>query len=135
MKSFEIHCIKAMQRDSIGSRNNTDEYSCAQELLHRAQDGIAKRRKKKIKRVIGLSNFLVNSPYLYKEEEIQLFIKAAEAFRICNKWIDASAAYGRAAWILGHELKQQEEGAILYTEAGLCAMRLGIEEGKKYFRK
>jgi hypothetical protein len=107
----------------------------AQYLLQCAKDGITKRRKQKSKRVTGSTNLLANAPFLYIEDEIKLYIDTAEAFRICSKWIDAAEAYGQAAWINGNGLKKEEEAAILYTEAGLCAMKFGIEEGEKYFRK
>lgn len=107
----------------------------AEDLLQRAKDGISKRRNKKSKRIIGLTKLLVNSPSLCVEEEIKLFIDAAEAFRTCSKWIDAAEAYSQGAWMLGHDLKEYEGGAILYTEAGLCAMRLGMNEGEKHFSK
>lgn len=107
----------------------------ARELLQRAKDGIAKQRRKKNKQVIGLTNLLVNAHSLYLEEEIHLFIRAAEAFRICQQWMDAAESYSQAGWLLGNDLKQQEEGAILYTEAGLCAMRFGIDGGERYLSK
>ena len=107
----------------------------AQDLLQRAKDGIVKRRKLKSKRVTGSTNLLVNAPSLYIEDEIKLYIDIAEAFRTCSKWVDAAEAYSQAAWINGNDLKNEEEAAILYTQAGLCAIKFGIGEGNKYFSK
>ena len=64
---------------------------------------------------------------------MRLYIETAEAFYTCSKWIDAAEAYAQAAWINGNELKREEEAAILYTEAGLCATKFGIGEGERYF--
>ena len=107
----------------------------AQSLLQRTKDGIIKRRKMKSMRVAGTTNLLVNAPHLFLEDEVKLYIDTAEAFRVCSKWIDAAEAYGQAAWMMSNNLKKAEEAAILYTEAGLCGKKLGIEEGAMYFSK
>lgn len=116
---------------SKGSR--TELLGNATKLLQKAKDGMAKRRKLKSTRAIGLTNFITNAPTLFTEEEIKLYIDAAEAFHSCGKWIDAAEAYAHAAWLMGNHLKQSEEAAILYTEAGLCAIKCGISEAVKYF--
>ena len=120
---------------SIVSLIKEDYNEKARSLLKCAKDGIATRRKQKSKRFVGITNFLVNSQSLHMEEEMMLFVQAAESFRICGKWLDAADAYSQAAWIVACELKDEEAGAILYTEAGLCAMTLGIEEGEKNLSK
>jgi hypothetical protein len=98
-----------------------------------ANEGIQKRKKGKNKRF--LSSLLVNAPTIHIEEDISLYLKAGEAFRICEKWIDAGKAYGQAAAMKAYELQAIDEAAILYTVAGFCTERLGIGEGEFYFSK
>lgn len=124
-----------MAKQNIARVNREDILVHAEGLFQRAKDGIAKRRNQKSKRIIGLTKLLVNSPSLYVQEEIKLFIDAAEAFRICSKWIDAAEAYSQGAWMLGHDLNEYEAGAVLYTEAGICEMRFGMNQGEKHFKQ
>ena len=104
-------------------------------LLHRAKEGITKRRKLKSTRTVGLTNLIINAPTLYTEEEINLYIDAAVAFRICSKWTDAAESYAQAAWLMGNHLRENEEAAILYTEAGQAAMKFGINDAANHFSK
>ena len=84
-------------------------------------------------RSVGLTNLITNAPTLHTEEEVKLYIDAAVAFLICSKWTDAAEAYAQAAWLMGNHLRQNEEAAILYTEAGQAAMRFGINGAVKHF--
>ncbi len=64
----------------------------AEKLLKRAKNGERSKRK------LGTSSrFFINAPYLYLEYETHLYIKAAEAYRIIGKWLDAAKCYQQAA--------------------------------------
>ena len=103
-------------------------------LWKAAQEGIKKRKKEKNRRFLS-SSLLVNAPSLHIEEDISLYLKAAEAFHICEKWTDAGIAYGHAAAMMGDELHNVEEAGVMYTKAGFCVERASIGEGEKYFSK
>ena len=102
-------------------------------MWKRANEGIQKRKKGKNKRF--LSSLLVNAPTIHIEEDISLYLKAGESFRICEKWIDAGKAYGVAAAMTANELHAIDEAAILYTVAGFCTERMGTGEGESFFSK
>ena len=102
-------------------------------LWEGANAGIQKRKKGKNKRF--LSSLLVNAPTIHIEEDISLYLKAGEAFRICEKWLDAGKAYGQAAAMKAHELHNIDEAAILYTVAAFCTERMAMGEGEHYFSK
>lgn len=105
----------------------------ARHRLKCANDGTSNMRKGKNQRSSMASNFLDRAPNLHIEEDIQHFIKAAEAFLIASKWRDAALAYALAASMYHLELDAMNEAALLYTEAGLVADK--FDSGEEYFSK
>ena len=115
---------------------NRDEWlDRADELLALSIESSSKRRTRKTLRSAVLGDYSVNAPTLHIEGEISIVLRAAEAFRICGKWMDASEAYSKAAWMKGNDLMLADESAILYTEAALCAEKVEQCFGEKYYSK
>ncbi len=110
----------------------------ARERLKSANDGTSKMRKQKIKRSSITSNFVDKAPTIHIEQDIQQFIKAAEAFEIAGRWKEAAEAYAKTGSMYLFELKAFNNAALLYTEAGLVAERFDgnkINGAKEYFQK
>jgi len=97
-------------------------------LLNRAKGG--KRMKTK-----GSSSekYQYSLKRFYFHDKADRFIQAAEAFRICGKFLDASDAYSRAASIFEHQLVGHNQAAMLYTEAGLCLEKIEVSQGSDAF--
>ena len=72
---------------------------------------------------------------VYFYDKAERFIQAAEAFRACSKFLDASDCYSRAASIFQHQLGCHDQAALLYTEAGLCLEKIETAQGSDDFGK
>jgi hypothetical protein len=70
---------------------------------------------------------------IYFMEKAENFIQAAEAFRVCGRFLDAGAAYSRAASLYEHQIARNEPAALLYTEAGLCLEKIETSQGSDAF--
>jgi len=66
---------------------------------------------------------------VFWRNKADMFIEAAEAFRICGRFQSSSDAYTQAASIFEHQLESHSQAAILYTEAGLCLEKLEVSKG------
>lgn len=72
---------------------------------------------------------------VYFHDKAERFIQAAEAFRVCGKFLNASDAYSQAASIFEHQLVSHSSAALLYTEAGLCLEKIETSQGSVSFGK
>lgn len=111
----------------------------AEETMRLAQEGSLNRtNKSRRNRVNSISNNVIlvdRIPILHRENDMRLYISAAQAFRIAGKWTDASKAYIFASHIFLHELKLPSHAASLMLEAGICARKMKGKNGIECFSK
>ena len=115
------------------SRQNWIE--TAEKFYRLAEEGSLNRKKRKHRRLILRTSVIVKIPNLHRETDLSFYIRAAEAFRIAAKWVDAAKAYDSAAYIFLFELKSPSKAASLFFEAGSCKRMIDKTRGFDYFKK
>eukprot|EP00979_Chaetoceros_neogracilis_P009252 scaffold2098_cov270-Chaetoceros_neogracile.AAC.32 len=108
----------------------------AKESLERARQGTRNLKNGKNKRLTLKSNLIEKSTHLHIEDDLGLYLKAAEASLICGKWRQASETFAKAASMYRHELKDTlVEAATLYCEAAWCREKIKRGDGREFFEK